>query len=178
VTTTKPSDPPLTYCERWNTTLKKPIGVISEDEAAARNESGQLFSVVVGDLAQPDALLEIRWETQYAAVWLFDDKARRTLNYTFTRVDAERLFLSGVTTWTFSDEALGRQHDAWRIEWLTFSQDGVVHREVKDKTTGDTLVEDYSDVDVVKHWQAVPEFAGWAPMTRTDYTMSRERGEG
>jgi hypothetical protein len=168
VTTDKPDDPAVTYCERWNDILKKPIGIVSAEEAAARYESGDLFSVVIGDLTQPDVLLETRWETDYAAVWFFDDKARRTLCYTFERVDGDRLFLSEVAAWTFSDEALGRQNDAWRIEQISYTQDGVVHREVKDKAAGETMVEDISDVDVVMHWHPVPEFGEWASLARHD----------
>ncbi|RSM82563.1 hypothetical protein DMH04_25565 [Kibdelosporangium aridum] len=156
-----PNDLPVTYCERWNDTLKKPIDPLSVDEAAARYESGELFCVVIGELTRPVALIEVRWETDYAAVWFFDNQVRRTTSYTFTRVDTDRLFLSGITAWTFTDEAHGRLRDAWRIEHITYRQDGVVHREVKDKTTGETVTEDLSDVDVVAHWQAVPEFGEW-----------------
>jgi hypothetical protein len=167
VTTDKPNDLPLTYCERWNATLKKPIDVISAEEAAARYESGDLFSVVVGDVARPSVLIEVRWETDYAAAWFFDDKARRTLKYTFKRVD-NRLFLSGVTAWTFLDDAVGRQNEAVRLERISYREDGVVHREVKDKAAGDTLVEDYSDVDVVMHWEPVPKFGDWTALARKE----------
>jgi hypothetical protein len=168
------NDLAITYCERWNVLLKKPINVISSDRAAARYESGELFSAVVGDLTQPVVLIEIRWETDYAAVWFFDDKARRTLKYTFTRVD-NRLFMSGVSSWTFPDEASGRPNEATRIELLTYSQDGVVHREAKDKTADDVLVEDYSNVDVVAHWQEVPEFGKWGGLARMERDATGEQ---
>lgn len=157
----------ITYCERWNDIMKKPIEIISRDEAAKRYKSGELFSVVVGEVAKPTALLEIRWETNYAAAWFFDDKVRRMLAYTFTRVDEERLFLSEIATWTYADEARGRFNDARHLERITYTQEGGVHREVEDESASDEmLVEDYSGVDVTDHWQTVPRFGEWEELAR------------
>ncbi len=49
--------------------------------------------VVLGDQRRPDALIEVNWSLHYLGTWFLDDKVRRNLKYSFTRVDAETLFL-------------------------------------------------------------------------------------
>jgi hypothetical protein len=139
----------VTYCERWNIKLARPVGRLSLAEVRERDRIGEpWYTVVLGDLARPDCYLEVAWENAHLGVWFLDEDARPWLHYAFTRVDERRLFLDSVARYEYPPGADRRIADADVIETVTYGQDGTAHREVERAGTGEVSVQDFTDVPV------------------------------
>ena len=156
----------VTYCERWNSTLHKPIGIMRADKAKIQHDAGSLYSIALGDPTRPDAFIEIRWETNYLGVWFFDEKIRRSLKYTFERIDDKSLFLTEITSWEYPSSAQKDLSGASIINTLCYSQDGTVRHQKKDKAAGEVLTEDHSGVDIHSNYEPVPQFGHWNSVAR------------
>lgn len=158
----------ITYCERWNSKLRKPIGVMSVGEAKRRHEVNEPYSVILGDPAHPDAFIETNWALNYLGVWFFDDKCRRVLKYGFRRVSDSQLFMTEVGTWEYPPEARGRLNEASIIETVYYNQDGIVEHEKKDKVAGEISTKNIRNVPVDLNWEKMPKFGHWDSVARYD----------
>jgi hypothetical protein len=94
------------FRERWHGGEHRPSGVMSESAVRRRDRRGQPYMVVLGDQERPDALIEVNWSLDYLGTWLLDDKLRRNLKSSFTRVDAETLFLEQIILWEYPEDAV------------------------------------------------------------------------
>jgi hypothetical protein len=84
------------FCDRWNGIRHEPIGPIDEREARRRDGAGRPYVVVLGDKGKPESLVEVNWSNDYIAAWFMDENLRRTLKYSFRKVDKKTLFLSQI----------------------------------------------------------------------------------
>ena len=151
--------PAAVFCERWHDRDHRPGGVISEAAARRRDARGRPYLVVFGDQRRPDALIEVNWSLDYLGTWFLDDKLRRNLKYSFTRVDAKTLFLEQIILWEYPEDALRDLHTATRITTLTYDEDGVVHEAIDDSVAGTAEVISRSDVPLDINWEQVPNSA-------------------
>jgi hypothetical protein len=119
--------------------------VISEAAARRRDGRGQPYLVVFGDHRRPDALIEVNWSLDYLGTWFLDDKLRRNLKYSFTRVDAKTLFLEQIILWEYHEDAVRDLNTATKITTLTYNQDGVVHEAIDDSAAETVEVISRSD---------------------------------
>lgn len=159
----------VTYCERWNPLLRKPIGLFSTEQAGARHDAGELYSVVIGDLAKPEALIEVRLERDYVAVWFFAEASTlRVLKYTFKRVAPDILFLSKIGTWEYPENADQDLRGAHTIDSIHYHVDGIVRHESTDTVTGQTTTSEYTGVDTDINKEPVPTFGQWDSLARRD----------
>ena len=127
--------------------------------------------VVLGDQERPDALIEVNWSMDFLGTWFLDDKLRRNLHYSFTRVDAKTLFLEQITLWEYPKDAVRDLNTATKVTTLTYNQDGVLHEAIDDSVTGTESVISRSDVPLDINWEQVPTFGDWARVAR----WNRER---
>ncbi len=74
----------ITYCERWNNKLMRPIEPLTAGEAQRRDQAKELYTVVVGDPAAPRCYVEIAWENNHVGVWFLDEVLRRSAHLSFT----------------------------------------------------------------------------------------------
>ena len=116
------------FCERWHDGEHRPGGVISESAARRRDARGRPYVVVLGDQERPDALIEVNWSMDFLGTWFLDDKLRRNLHYSFTRVDAKTLFLEQITLWEYPEDAVRDLNTATKVTTLTYNEDGVRSR--------------------------------------------------
>lgn len=159
----------VTYCERWNPLLRKPIGLLSTEQARARHDAGELYSVLIGDLAKPEALIEVRLERDYVGAWFFAESSRlRVLKYTFKRTAPDTLFLSKVGTWAYPEDADQDLRGAHTIDSIHYHVDGIVRHESKDTITGQTTTSEYTGVDTDINEEPVPTFGVWDSLARRD----------
>ena len=159
---------PVSYCQRWNNKLSKPIDPLTAAEAMKRDQAKEWYTVVLGDPAAPRCYVEVAWENDHVGVWFLDDELRQFAHHSFTKVDDERLFLDAVTLWHFPDGAGRRLTDAAVIEKLLFERDGVVRRRLTDVKTRDVTTEHWSDVPLDINWERVPAFGDYQSLTRLD----------
>jgi hypothetical protein len=117
---------------------------------------------VLGDPHQPDAINEVNWSLDYLGTWFLDDKLRRNLNYAFTRVDAETLFLEQIILWEYPEDAVRDLNTATRVTTLTYNQNGVVHEGIDDLVAETEEVISRSDVPLDINWEHVPKFGDCA----------------
>ncbi|MPZ93906.1 MAG: hypothetical protein GEU96_03125 [Propionibacteriales bacterium] len=153
-----------TYCLKWNARLRKPIDVVSEDKARARDAAARAgknvdyYTIVFGDPQLPDAFLEVVWENDFLAVWFVDDDGRRLIEFGFRKVSAQQMFLTEIGRWQYPAGARADYRDAELIETLYYEQEGIVSHHLDDSQTGRTTITDYKEVDVSDHWIDVPAF--------------------
>lgn len=94
--------PETTYCLLWNAKLRKPIDVMSVEQARARDAATRAG----------------RGEDQYdyLAVWFVDDDGRRFVEFGFTKQSAEQMFLTDFVRWQYPPGARADFRDAELIE--------------------------------------------------------------
>jgi hypothetical protein len=158
--------PAAVYCERWHDGQHRPGGVISESAARRRDRRGQPYRVVLGDPQQPDAIIEVNWSLDYLGTWFLDDKLRRNLKYSFTRVDAKTLFLEQIILWEYPEDAIRDLNTATKITTLTYNQNGIVHEGIDDFVAETEEVISRSDVPLDINWEQVPKFGDWSGVAR------------
>jgi hypothetical protein len=156
------TDVALTYCERWNTKQKTPIFPMSEDEARARHDNGELYTVVLGDHAAPQ-LVELNLKEGYVGVRWLEAHGKDALRYAFRRND-DRLFLTEVALNTVSDEGKVVQAESTLIK-----PDGTVEVSLFDNVNRTVkTAEPASGKDVTAMWEDVPSFGDYTSISRRE----------
>ncbi|GAB7045947.1 hypothetical protein [Catenuloplanes indicus] len=157
---------PVAYCRRWNFKKNKPIDPMTAEQAAARDRTGELYSVTLSDTAEdiiPEAVIER--ENGHARVWFFDEVGRQSLSYSF-RPHGDRLFLHNITSWEYPDDEARGLSSSIKIDNFEYQETGVVSRTTTDKAAGERLLDERTDVDVTHHWEPAPTFGDWGSISR------------
>jgi hypothetical protein len=159
----------VTYCERWNAKLCRPVGRLTVAAARERERSGSpWYTVVLGELTRPDCYLEVAWENAHLGVWFLDEDGRPWLHYGFTRVEPERMFLDSVVRWEYPPGAGRRIAEAETVETITYRQDGTAHQEIEQASTGQVRLRDFTGVPLDINWEPVPSFGDYRSVARLD----------
>jgi hypothetical protein len=156
------------FSERWLGGEHRPGGVISESAARRRDRRGRPYMVVLGNPERPDALIEVNWSLDYLATWFLDEKLRRYLKYSFTRVDAKTLFLEQIILWEYPEDAVRDLNTASKVTTLTYGEDGIAYEEIDDSIAETVEVISRSDVPLDINWEQVPKFGDWSMVARLD----------
>jgi hypothetical protein len=152
----------VSYCERWNTRQRAPIFDLSEDEARARHDSGELYTAVLGDPGTP-TLVEVFLNEGYVGVRWLAPQGRDAMRYAFRRTD-DRLFLSEVTINTLNAD--GKVIEA---ESTLIRPDGSVEVSRFDNLNRTVqAAEPTTSKDVSAMWEAIPQFGDYASITRRE----------
>ncbi|WP_433205093.1 hypothetical protein ACQP1G_17335 [Nocardia sp. CA-107356] len=165
----------VAYCKFWDPDHSRPLGVMSADTARSYDCSGSSYVVVLGDVASPDAVLDINWRENQFSVSFLDDQKRLQLWHEFRRVDEGRMFLFTMTSWQYSSDDQRGPDDANVIHALQLRPDGTVQADIWDGNTGQCWVSDIAEVSVDMCWEPVPEFGNWASVSRLDRTADGAR---
>jgi hypothetical protein len=153
----------LTYVDRWSEEFPTEFEQLDEDEARRRHESGELYTVLLGDPDSPSEYLEIRLEAGYVGVTFLDGDGRNYLAYTFAKEPSdERLFLQQASFREFDEQGKVRKGETYH-----FKRDGIVFRTRKDYETREAW-EGKTEDDVSGNWEPVPEFGRYESIARRD----------
>ena len=158
----------VTYSRRWNLVLNKPLDPISTEEARQLDEAGDYYTVTFGDGSAPAGYIEVNWEERYLAVYFLDAQVRPWLVYTFVRLDEDRMFMESVLRYEYPDDSARAMSGATLTEELTYRQDGVVQREVRDDAAHEVRRQTITDVSLDINWEPVPRFGEWDSVARLD----------
>lgn len=158
----------VTYCQRWNNKLHKPIEPLNPAAALRKDRAKEWYTAVLGDPAAPRCYVELAWENNHVGVWFLDDELRRNVHYSFTRLDETIMFMDAVGLWYYADGAGRSLGDASRIEMVDYSADGHVRRTSIDVPRKLETVEEFSDVPLDINWEPVPAFGDYRSVTRLD----------
>ena len=101
----------ISYCQRWNNKLIKPIQPLSPAEALRKDRAQEWYTVVVGDLTAPRCYVEVAWANDHLGVWFLDDELRQSVHISFTRLDDTTMFLDAMGFWYYP----GGGDDRWRM---------------------------------------------------------------
>jgi hypothetical protein len=108
----------------------------------------------------------VNWSLDYLGTWFLDDKLRRNLKYSFTRVDAKTLFLEQIILWEYPEDAVRDLNTATKVITLTYNQDGVVHEAIDDSVAETVEVISRSDMALDINWEQVPKFGDWSSVAQ------------
>lgn len=171
----------VTYCENWSFKLKGPGAVLTGDEARQRWDSGEAFTAVVPGQS-PDgrpALVTVCWKRDYLGTAFPDRFGRKGLEYSFRRVEGDRLFLKHVFIYEYPDDDPDlRVGKASRRTEVTYHGDDRLTQVVTDKEAQTKETSEYSDIDFAPNWEAVPEFGDWTSVARYDRNASVADDDG
>lgn len=163
----------VSYCRRWNFKRNRPIDPLTEEEARQRDEAGELYSVVVGDPAAPDRIIEVV-RPNHIGVWFFDPQQRQSLNYTFRRAGDGRMFLRNIIRWAYPNDEARMLNQCSLIEEIQYEEGGIAHHEVRDKEADEIKRTSYRDVSLDINWEPVPAFGDWDSIIRYDRSAPAE----
>lgn len=148
------------YCYEWNDLLAAPRDLYDEATARERHQQGQLYTAILGDLAVPHTLVEVRLEVPWIAVHFLDDQLRRQVMYAFGSVEGGRLFLEQYRRIEFSND--GTKAAA---EVVRFNKDGLA--EVRQRDASTNMVERSNvTADVSENWEPIPAFGDYRSIAR------------
>ncbi|MCM2426995.1 hypothetical protein [Streptomyces sp. RKAG337] len=173
---------PTLYGERWNEWLDEPIEPLTEDEARARHERGELYTVAYIPEGRTKALgaVEVRLQVGHAAVYQFDEHARITQIRSFSK-RGDRMFLEEVTDYEYPDgtERL-RVDQASVMTEHTYNEDGTGRRTVYQLGAGEADGWDLSlkpGQTMENHWTAIPAFGDYDGLGRAGFDQKPDARE-
>jgi hypothetical protein len=153
----------VSYCERWNYARGRPLGPLTEEQARARHDAGELYTAVLGDPERPDAIVEVRLDSGYVRVAWLDDRGLETMAYTFAGERKEgRLFLQEVRLAQHDDD-----REVMFVDATRFHPDGRWTAAKTDLASGETLTAE-GTTDVEANWEPVPPFGDYASAARVE----------
>lgn len=154
------------YAWQWNELLDEPMDPLTEDEARARHERGELYTAYrLGEDGTISTAVEVRLENGYVGVWDFDRCGRQVWHRVLDR-RGERMFLQDGYSYDYGDST----------EHLLVSQAaGFFHRHLEPDGTGyqrrrvpgdpqeeRTAISLKEGAALDEYWTAVPEFGQYA----------------
>jgi hypothetical protein len=153
----------ITYCVTWSSDQMAPVESLSEDEARARHDAGELYTAVLSDGPEsPPRLVERRADGVHIARFI-EQRGRDEMIYAFEPMDG-RLFLVEASINTINDAG-----KALTTDMTVFRPDGIVEARIRDhvakssKSTGDI-----PDRDVSMCWEDIPAFGDYDSITRIE----------
>ncbi|MFD2473655.1 hypothetical protein [Amycolatopsis silviterrae] len=158
------------YCRAWGGDDRTMWQPLTERTAKRRYEDGgKWFSAVIGDVSEPDCVLEINPQSPYRiTVKFFDGHGSTLLSYGFWLMEPGQLFLKHVVRWEYPEDGVFHSmNEATLIEDVFWEKpDGVVRRELQQGNS--VSVEGYRDVPIDANWEPYPAFGDFASIARRD----------
>lgn len=91
----------VVYCAGWDPRTREAAGVMSADQARARDKAGDPYAVLLVDGARPGALLQVDWGHHYLGVFLFEKHGRRDRAYDYSELEPGLLHLRSYEQWRY-----------------------------------------------------------------------------
>ncbi len=159
------------YAWQWNDSLNKPMDPLTEAEARARHESGELYTAYsMGENNVISVAVEVRLETGYVGVWDFDRLGRRVWHRSLAQ-SGDRMFLSDSSIFDYGDSAKRlRRSQAERSFHRHLEPDGTGHerRRIKgDPMEQRTEISLKAGETLDEYWTAPPEFGEYGAVCAT-----------
>lgn len=141
------------YCEGWDQSAQRWVGRLHPDDARARDEAGEQYSVVLLADDTPRVIIDVAWSQHYLGVWTLDDALRRATHTDFRRLRDDQLFPVQEDRWHYPD---GRREGekGVRRDGLRRGIDSWVRKEY-DTIGGGSGHSSYQE-DPDGHWRAAP----------------------
>lgn len=157
----------ISYCTQWSRHYNHPIKVLTEEQARAAHENGQLYTVLVGNPDRPQCFLECT-AFRSVGVEFLDDALRTYLDYSFQEMRRGELFISMSRRLHFPNET----DLADRATVFYFETDGqlaIVWYQANPNGIGSKIVDKQQRiVDVSRNWEPYPEFGHYQGLATLD----------
>lgn len=148
----------IVFCAGWDPATRSIAHPLPEAVARERDAAGEPYAIVFMD-ERPLVLVEIGWAAHHAAVWYFDEQARRDRELVFRRWPGERLVLLSARRWAHEPASLEFRTDEpeWRRPYwrATYAADG--SRTVSSRNWDGPGLE-------VPSVHPMPDFGRWTPV--------------
>lgn len=153
----------LTYMDRWSERRPTQFEELNEDEARHRHETGELYTVLLGDPESPSAYLEVRLEVGFVGVHFLDGDGRNYLTYLFGKQDGDDQLFREQAIWReYNENGKIRKGEAY-----IFKRDGTIYLDEKDYEKQQAWEGKKQD-DLSNNWEPVPEFGHYDSIARIE----------
>ncbi|MET8570254.1 DUF4241 domain-containing protein [Streptomyces sp. NPDC004783] len=159
----------VSYAEGWDAGARVEFGLLTPEEATARDRDGEPYVVVLREAgrAVPTEVHLVAWRDSYVGQWVYDEWGRRTREVDLRLLEPDRLFLRQYVERRYaSPEQPDRAPDAWRMT-LDLYPGGKGGKILEERGEGGGSYHTVADV---------PEGRRWYPRSRFGVRAHRARG--
>ncbi|MGM7644093.1 hypothetical protein ACSVDM_04265 [Nocardia sp. JW2] len=150
----------LTYCRSWDYDARRPRDYLSESEAREFDRTGTAYTVVLGEAARPDAIVDVHWAAEELSVSKLDDHGRPHVWWEFQRTSPAMMFLRRMTEYRYNGESTDPL-DGGFVDQFNFEPDGTAHRMTWLDDQREWLESTGGGARVESLWTPVPSFGDW-----------------
>jgi hypothetical protein len=154
---------PYAYCKSWFWAEGRPTELWDEGQALQAHRNSGIYTVIVGKIEQPYAIIDVNRDTGFFGVTFLDERCREALAYHFREMSDETLFLNMAIHRKFVG-------DTTQVETgvsYSFSQDGTVFT-VRERFSPHSVEEAESSFDVSANFEDRPEFGDYRQLLRKE----------
>lgn len=171
------------YALRWNDLLGDPMDLLTEEEARARHEKGELYTAYrLGGDGVMDAAVEVCLASGYVGVRHFDEQGRLDWSRTLSR-RGSRMFMEDATWYDYGDTTghmLPGQAEGFYHVHLEPDGTGYEHHRVAGEPVREQVIFLKDDAALAEFWAPVPGFGEYteACLAGVEHQRAEEvRGE-
>jgi len=153
----------ITYCKGWFRAQKRPIEIWDKKKAKKAHNAGKLYTVLVGETANPYCFIDLRLEVGFVGVSFLDSQTREYLTYEFTKKKDGYLFLS-MSNFREYD---GDTDSVIKGTTYYFNENGSVKIE-KENFLNNVIESGENIIDVKENWENIPDFGDYSRIYRIE----------
>jgi hypothetical protein len=152
------------YTKGWFRAHKRPLAMLTEQEAKLLHGKGKVYTVLVDSIERPRCFIEINAKQSYFGVCFLDPQLNVNLEYLFGQPEAGKIFLQQVTSRKF----LPLDNSLSEAEITYFDKLGKVTIQHTDMLSGKITEKVATGVDLQMNWEDIPEFGKYESITRKE----------
>jgi len=154
----------VVYSKGWRGPALEVVGPLSTEEARARDESGEPYTVLLMSEGRLSLVVEVAWKRHSCVVWHIDGEGRRDGRRELRLLEDGRLFLLEQRVWEYADEEQPELDSYASRRTLRYEPDGTFRDSVAERGDHGGSFQRVKHVDAARLREKRPEFGAWVPL--------------